>query len=304
MATSGLAPGYRNVVTALRLFRAAVPTRDQAPAQRAKTSAWITRWKLPESAGAVTQEDIPGGRIFRAAGESAGHVFYLHGGGLVFYSLEDFGSLMAHFAARSRCTVTAFEYLKAPEHSVQEIVETLAAGIEQRLREIPAHEPLVLAGDSIGGYLALYLALRRFPKRFARLVLIYPVLDLHVQRPSYTAYGRGYCLNADMMGWFQSLWQSYDRGFHEFSPFHLNDADRENLPETVVVSAEMDVLRDEAFDWCSYLQAGKFPVKHHPMASLAHDFCLYAGAIPEARAAVDFVTSQLSLNQILTEQCS
>jgi acetyl esterase/lipase len=302
MATSALAPGYRNIVAALRLFRTSVPNRDEAPSLRTKTSAWITRWRLPDNSSAAAQEDIPGGRIFRTTGEPAGHVFYLHGGGLVFYSVDDFSSLMAHFAARSGCTITAFEYLKAPEHGVPEIVEMIAANMERRLRDLPTNDRLVLAGDSIGGYMALYLALRRFPKRFARLVLIYPVLDLHSQRPSYIAYGRGYCLNADMMGWFQSLWHPRDGGGDEFSPFRLNEADQENLPGTVVISAEMDILRDEAFDWCSYLQAGKLPVKHHPMANLAHDFCLYAGAIPEARAAVDFVASQLCLEQTFPEQ--
>lgn len=292
MGTNGLAPGYRNVVAALRLFRTAVPSPDQVAAQRARTAAWIARWRLPESA-AVTQESFAGGTIFKTAAEPAGHVFYLHGGGLVFYSVEDFSSLMTRFAERSGCAVTAFEYLKAPEHGVEQILESLAESMERRLQQLPADSRVVLAGDSIGGYLALYLALRRFPRRFARLVLVYPVLDLQTQRPSYAAYGRGYCLNADMMAWFQSLWQT--RGGDSFSPFRLSEKELGDLPETVVFSAEMDVLRDEAFDWCSTLQSGQWPVRHHPMASLAHDFCLYAGAIPEARAAVDLIADQLCM---------
>ena len=79
----------------------------------------------------------------------------------------------------------------------------------------------------------------------------------------------------------------------EFSPFHLTDADIKNMPETLVISAEIDVLRDEAFEWCSDLRKRRPAIVHHHMPALAHDFCLYAGAVPEARSAVDFIASRL-----------
>jgi acetyl esterase len=290
-----LAPAYRNIVAALRLFRPTVPDPAALPEVRAKTSRWISRWRLPLPSDVPEQKNAPGWTTFRSATEVQGHVFYLHGGGLVFYSVDDYSSLMAYFAATSGCTLTAFHYAKAPEYKPNEIVDLIASHMKQRLSEIPENEPVVLAGDSIGGYVALLLALRRFPGRFGRLVLIYPVLDLQQQRPSYNTYGRGYCLNADMMTWFQSLWQA-ENGPGEFSPFRLTDADIKNMPETLVISAEIDVLRDEAIEWCSDLQKRRPAIVHHHMPALAHDFCLYAGAVPEARSAVDFIASRLRLN--------
>jgi acetyl esterase len=287
-----LAPAYRNIVAGLRLFRPAVPTPATLPQLRAKTSEWISHWRLPLPGNISQEEHTRGWRIFNPAPESQGHVFYLHGGGLVFYSVEDFSSLMAHFATVSGCILTAFRYAKAPEHDPHEIVNLLVSSIEKRLEKLPADEPVALAGDSIGGYIALLLALRRIPGRFNRLILIYPVLDVDHQRPSYVTYGRGYCLNADMMRWFQSLWHAKDDP-GRFSPFCLTDADIRNLPATLVVSAEMDILRDEAFEWCADLRARQLPVTHHHMPALAHDFCLHAGAVPEARAAIDFIASRL-----------
>ncbi len=309
MATpaQALAPSYRTIVTALRIFRPVVPTAENVSLVRNRTQEWISRWTLPASTEVVAEESSSRWKVFRPRAEIGNQVFYLHGGGLVFYSVEDFKSLMAHFAYKSGCAVTAFHYAKAPEHAPQEIIDHLVASFEQRLAELPPEEPIVLAGDSIGGYMALYLALRRFPERFSRLVLIYPVLDLHHQRPSYVKYGRGYCLNADMMGWFQSLWsnemqaretQHSENAIPEaFSPFALTERDYRALPQTIVVSAEMDVLRDEALEWCSDLQARQFPIEHHHLSNLAHDFCLYAGAIPEARLAVDLISSKLNLHE-------
>lgn len=296
-----LAPNYRTIVTALRIFRPVVPTPDNVPLLRNRTQEWISRWTLPASTDIVKEESKPEWKVFEPLARHKNHVFYLHGGGLVFYSVEDFKSLLAYLACKSGCAVTAFHYAKAPEHTPQEIIGSLVASFEQRLAEIPSEEPIVLAGDSIGGYIALYLALRRFPEKFARLVMIYPVLDVHHQRPSYLKYGRGYCLNADMMGWFQSLWSTgtpytENQNSKEFSPFALTARDCQILPQTVVVSAEMDVLRDEALEWCSDLQARQLPIEHHHLPNLAHDFCLYAGAIPEARSAVDLIAGKLNLN--------
>jgi acetyl esterase/lipase len=288
---SGLAPSYRNIVAALRLFPASVPTSSVVPQLRTRASAWISRWRLPLPVDIHRQESSAGWTIFEPA-TTAGHVFYLHGGGLVFYSVDDFSSFMAYLASTSSCTVTGFQYDKAPEHGPHQIVDQIASTIGQRLAEIPSEAPVFLAGDSIGGYIALLLALRRFPGIFRRLVLIYPVLDLHQQRPSYQRYGRGYCLNADMMMWFQSLWHKGD-GLLDFHPFQLQECDLGNLPETLVVSAEMDVLRDEAFEWCSGLRDREMPVLHQHMPMLAHDFCLYAGAVPEAKAAIDLIAAYL-----------
>lgn len=296
MSAGILAPGYQTVMAALRLFRPKVPSMAEVAQVRARVSSWIERQRLPYCGRAIQYESLEW-RIFKNSENPRSHVFYVHGGGLVFYSVEDFSSLMEQFAMDSDCEVTAFHYPKAPEHGAYEILEAIAVQAGRRLAEIPTGRPVIFAGDSIGAYIALYLVLRRFPQRFDRLVLIYPVLDLSIQRPSYTIYGRGYCLNAEMMTWFQSFWQTGKKGADELAPFCLPAEDRRNLPPVVVFSAEADVLRDEAFDWCEYLRDNHLSVEHHHMPDLAHDFCLYAGKIPEARAAVDLIASQFQLQK-------
>ena len=97
------------------------------------------------------------------------------------------------------------------------------------------------------------------------------------------------------MSWFQSFWHNQRDPEHEFTPFSLTASDRRNLPPVVVFSAEADVLRDEAFDWCQYLRAQELPVEHHHMPNLAHDFCLYAGKIEEAHTAVNLIANQFRL---------
>ena len=131
-----LAPSYRTIVTALRIFRPVVPTPDNVPLLRNRTQEWISRWTLPASTDVVEEESRPGWKVFRPLAEIKNQVFYLHGGGLVFYSVEDFKSLMAHFAGKSGCAVTAFHYAQAPEHAPQEIIGRIVANFEQRLAEL------------------------------------------------------------------------------------------------------------------------------------------------------------------------
>lgn len=294
---AALAPGFRNPFALLARFRRPGPGPEHVTALRRDTSRWIERYRLPAS-DAVTVEDRRDGRgggwqVFRPRDVTGtAEVFYLHGGGLVFYSLEDYGSLLAHWAATGACAVTGFDYPKAPEHGFEDILARVETAVAARLAELAPSAPVVLAGDSVGAYMALWLARRRRPRRFTRLVLLYPVLDVDGQRPSYGVHGTGYPLTAEMMTWFQRLCRARG-GAAVFDPFGLGPRDWEAMPEVRVFSAELDVLRDEAFDWVAYATARGHAVVHRHFADLPHDFCLYAGAVPEARAAAHVVGRHL-----------
>jgi acetyl esterase len=296
MSEPRLAPKFRNLLSLLKAFRRSAPARENLDALREVTSRWIAQWRLPDPSGGGLAA-LPGGPgtswfVFNpSVGRRNGHIFYIHGGGLVFYRVRDYASLLRHWANSAGMPITGFCYSQAPEHSLLEIADDLARSVAQRLASIPAKTTIALAGDSIGAYLALFLALRRHPGRFSRLVLIYPVLALRGRRPSYDLYGSDYPLSSEMMMWFQSLWQRPPTT--EFNPFAISPAELATLPQVVVFSAEFDVLRDEAFEWVDYASAKGRPVSHHHFHDLPHDFCLYAGAVPEARAAVETISGQM-----------
>ena len=113
---------------------------------------------------------------------------------MVYYSTATFQPFLAALADAMHAPVEAFDYLKAPEHTVEESVELLAEHIAARCETL-ADRQLVLAGDSVGALLSLYLSLRVLPGAFSRIVLIYPVLDLHTERESYQTFGEGYFLD-------------------------------------------------------------------------------------------------------------
>ncbi|SEK91104.1 Acetyl esterase/lipase [Streptacidiphilus jiangxiensis] len=258
------------------------PTVDRANAER-----WIARF------GGVVQPDdgasVEAGAhsvTVRPAQEDPDSpwVLYIHGGGLVYYSTAVFQPFLRTLANDLRAPVEAFDYLKAPEHTAEESVEQLQRHIAERCRAL-AGRPLVLAGDSVGGLLTLYLGLRALPDVFSRLVLIYPVLDLSTERESYETFGEGYFLDREHMRRFRSVLEPFftARGF---DPFALTDSELAGLPACSVVTAGCDVLRDEGLAWVEQLADRSARPHHQHFPDLPHDFCLYTGKLESARGAV------------------
>jgi acetyl esterase len=219
-------------------------------------------------------------------------VFYIHGGGLVVFDVDDYSTLMQELASQAGCSVTAFEYPKAPESGIENIIASLAGDIIERARQLPRDTRVVLAGDSMGAYLAMCMALKVKPWRFERIVLINPVLDLVGQRPSYLKYGVGLPLSAAAMSWFRELCLLRD-GTEPVRLFQLEPRAFDVIPSIHIHSAEFDVLRDEAFDWAAYLSSSGISVVHRHYWNLAHDFCLYAGKVPEAHQAVKAIARMM-----------
>jgi len=298
--TPGMTPHYRALSRLLALY-AESQGSTSLDARRNSQSALVRGLRLQERGDVAVIErrtsDRQGWCVFEPAGaRAAREIFYVHGGGLVFYSVEDYRSLLQHFAALSQCRVSGFSYPPAPENALPEILASLVDSFDRNLKQVPADTEIVLAGDSIGAYWALYLALRCFPRRFHRLVMIYPVLDLHREYASFEAHGRSHFLSAQTMNWFRALSRETAplRGIlRPFDPQRLDDDELAVLPRIVVASAGCDVLRDEAFSWIEFLSARGVPSVHRHFADLPHDFCLHAGRVPPARLAVNEICGLL-----------
>lgn len=224
-------------------------------------------------------------------------VVYVHGGGMVHYSTAVFEPFLQVLADALGAPVEAFDYDKAPECPVSRSIDDLAERVASRCRELDGRR-LVLAGDSVGGLLALYLGLRVLPGVFSQVVLIYPVLDLRTERESYATFGEGFFLDRDRMRVFASLVEPALRA-RDLDPMHLSAADVARLPPVLVVTAGCDVLRDEAFAWVAAVQGRGADVRHQVFPDLPHDFCLYAPRLGSARRAVESFAQSITARAAL-----
>jgi acetyl esterase len=102
--------------------------------------------------------------------------------------------------------------------------------------------------------------------------------------PSYAAYGDGFALQADGMAWFLGLYASdADRSDPRMAPLR---ADRlTGLAPATVITAEYDVLRDEAEAYATRLSDAGVPVELRRYDGMVHSFFVLPEIFDAAIAA-------------------
>ena len=224
--------------------------------------------------GDVVEGRLPGAtgelayRLYRPA--SAGPhpiVAYFHGGGWVLGSLDSDDPLCRDLCIRSNAVIVSVNYRHAPEVRFPAAADDAFAAVRwiaahtEELGGIPGQ--LAVAGWSAGANIATVacqLARDAGEPNIVGQVLLTPVTDASMSRPSYEENGLGYVLTAPLMRWF---WDHYvdpgDRSDPKASPLR---GDLSDLPPTLIVTAEFDPLRDEGAAYAEALASAGVSVQH------------------------------------------
>jgi acetyl esterase/lipase len=287
-----LAADLRPLLEARRLFRRpdalAAALSDPPSARMAICRMLQSSPSEPAAAASQRPAQVLDAVALREIAPSHGKradIVYLHGGGLVFHDVDLFRPVLEQIGRTSERGVVAFDYPKAPEHQPHDTIEAITQALRGLV--VAADRPFILAGDSIGALLALYFASTTPAACLERLVLIYPVLNLHDERrfESYERYGSGYALDADFMRWFRMLAR---RGLPKaFDPLQPTSAELDQLPPISIAGAECDMLVDEAAAYARVLERCGHSVSHRVHLGMPHDFLLYGRRSVWAARAVD-----------------
>ena len=229
-------------------------------------------------------------------------VFY-HGGGWVLGDIDQYDTLGRQLAERTGAAVVLVDYRKAPEHPYPAAVHDAWDALlwtRDNLASIASDgAPIIVAGDSAGGNLAAVMAQRAKAEsgpEIALQILVYPVTDAAMNTSSYTDPDNQLLLNAPLMAWF---WDHYapnaaDRENVDASPARADDLS--GLPPALVVTAEYDVLRDEAESYGEALKAAGVPVTMKRFERQMHNFFAMPGILPAAAEALEYIGLQVDLH--------
>ena len=204
-----------------------------------------------------TRISFPNEKAFENRGPNQHRVMLLiHGGGWVTESVDNYERICARLANATEHVVVAIDYRLAPENKFPSGLEDCYAAAKALFmnRFILNVEPedITLIGDSAGGNLAAALALMArdrgefLPKR---QILIYPAVssDYTENSPfaSVRENGTDYLLTAGKMRDYIELYASCeeDKQNPYFAPILAKDLS--NQPDTLILTAEYDPLRDE-----------------------------------------------------------
>lgn len=237
----------------------------------------------------------------------ANAIFYIHGGGWVFGSFHTHEKLIRELAARTGSVLVFPEYSRSPEAhfpvAIEQCYEVLCR-IPEILEEFGFQvnpETLTVAGDSVGGNMAIamsFLAKQRKGPYIQKQLMYYPVTNACFCTQSYCQFCENYYLYREGMMWF---WDQYtlsqcDRNQITASPLRAKVEQLKELPETMILNGEADVLRDEGEAFARRLRDAGVAVTAMRFQGIIHDFVML-NALDQTkgcRAAMDVSVSWLN----------
>lgn len=249
---------------------------------------------IPTRAGSIK------GRILMPkSGAPTSLVVFYHGGGWVIGSIDDCDFIARFMIAKTNCATVLVDYRLAPEHPYPAPLEDCWDALLWSAQEAARLKvPLVVAGDSAGGNLATVCAMMardRHAPEIALQILMYPVCDCDTETESYRANGRGYVLTQADMSWFYDHYLQNDRNKRAdplISPLRAREL--KGLPPALIMTAEYDVLRDEAEIYGKRLAAAGVKVWIKRYRGMTHGFMRLQNFVDVARAGMDDVAHAMA----------
>jgi acetyl esterase len=225
-------------------------------------------------------------RIFLPKERTARDVLlFFHGGGWVIGDVDTYTSTCLNMADLTGRIVCAVDYRLAPEHPYPAGLNDCLR-VTERLLDHPSllgartADEVTLIGDSAGGNLAAAVSLvlrdqgRNLP---GAQILFYPVTQWDHDPetspfPSVRDYGTGLRLTASEVRDYLAMYQPDPalRCAPLVSPLAAEDLS--GLPRTLVVTAELDLLRDEGEAYGRALRKAGTPVRIERVDGALHGF--------------------------------
>ena len=284
-----------------QLAASGAPPYHQLPVEEARR-LMLVRIPAAEPEAVASVEDIsisgPGGplglRIYTPNGTHPFPVLiYFHGGGWVMGSLDSHDAACRGLANAAGCIVVSVDYRLAPEHKFPAAVEdsyaaTLWVAEHGDSLGVDAKR-IAVGGDSAGGNLAAVVALMardRGDPYLAFQLLVYPITDYSFDTPSYQENAEGFMLTKADMVWYWAHYLRSDADGQNPYASPLRAEDLRGLPPALVITAELDPLRDEGEAYAARLKQAGVRVKHTRYQGMIHGFFSRAAILDQGKVAI------------------
>lgn len=216
-------------------------------------------------------------------GEKYPVLLFFHGGGWVTESVENYDRVCSRMAQSTGHIVMSVEYRLAPEYRFPVPLEDCYAAAKALYTGhlvLPADpDRITIIGDSAGGNLVAAVCLKaRDTGDFApkKQILIYPAVNnCYTKKSPYKSVqenGQDYLLTAVKMEDYLKLYESSteDRQNPYFAPILAKDLS--HMPETLILTAEFDPLRDEGEEYGKRLKKANNYVEIHRIPDALHGY--------------------------------
>ena len=208
---------------------------------------------------------------------------FFHGGGWVTDCIDNYERICARLASATEHIVVSVEYRLAPEHpfptAFMDCYAVAKAIYTNRFILNVNPQRITLIGDSAGGNLAAAVSLKARDDGIfnpQRQILIYPAVNHDYSETSrfqsVKDCGSEYLLTAGMMRDYIDFYaaREEDKKNKYFAP--LMETDYRNQPDTLILTAEFDPLRDEGEEYGKRLKEAGNYVEVHRIKDALHGY--------------------------------
>ncbi len=262
--------------------------------------------KAQEGFAKIEDKKIPGAvgemsaRFYTPEGKGPMPVIvYYHGGGWVIASKDVYDGSARALAIQAKAIVVSVDYRSAPEHKFPAAHEDAFAAYKWVVENAATFggdpKKIALAGESAGGNLAINTAIKARDTGAAKpvhILAVYPVASSSMATESYEKNKDAKPLNKPMMSWFM---KNYLNSMTEAQDPRINlvAASFKGLPETTIITAEIDPLQTEGKQLADLMKKQDVKVNYKNYNGVTHEFFGMAPVVGEAKDAQKFASSEL-----------
>lgn len=228
-----------------------------------------------------------------------GVVVNFHGGGWVLGGPESYERVCRAYCARGDVILVDVDYRRAPETRFPGAIEDCEAAlawVAENARSLGGDpDRLMVTGDSAGGALAA-AACQRTQVPVRGLVLLYPVMtaapNAAFESRATLGDGRYFLREFDIKQAETEYLEDPSQGLDpRASPLLADDAALRGHPPTLVITAELDPLRDEGRAYADRLEAVGVATDYVCLPGTIHACVLFAGALTRGDEALDRIAA-------------
>ena len=221
-------------------------------------------------------------------------VVYFHGGGFVVGGLDSHDDVCAEICEKTGFRVTSVDYRLAPEntfpddfHDALNCFEHIAKGSDL---------PVVVVGDSAGANLAAAIShvTKHSKNKPVGQVLIYPGLDSKLDHGTFLEHAEAPMLTRADTTFYKTVRTGGDaERLNEATCCPLNANEFQNLPPTIVVSAECDPLSGDGKNYCDKITAAGGQATWHNEDGLVHGYLRARHTVKRAKVSFEKIVTSI-----------
>ncbi len=250
-------------------------------------------------------------RVFHPKEQTRDEVLvFFHGGGWVIGDVESYTPTCVNMADLTGAVVVSVDYRLAPEYPFPAGLEDCYQIIRRLLDDptpvgIENADNIVLIGDSAGANLAAVVSLllrNEHPRGVTRQILLYPVThwDHNPETSPFDSvreHGNDLRLtNAEVQAYFELyVPDAHIRKHWKVVPLMAQDLT--NQPRTLIITAELDLLRDEGEAYGRALLDAGNSVHIHRVDAALHGFIVLPRLSRTVREAYEVINAFLDADR-------